>query len=341
MIETYGVERFKKEIIRELGFKKNEEKFFTIYKDDNSDNGYIKEYRKDDEYEIIIAEYKIKDDFSISFETDEKLLRFGIVYSGTTNFEILDSQESSFKPSSFIVLEENIKGVQHWKKGQYFKGVEITVYQKFMDYIVNRIGNPDIEEKFEINHTYKHIPVELVSAINRVIQMDKDNTLNEYNLEAMILNFIGIIKEEGDRYIHKNDSEDKYGEIIVGNRRIKLDRDDYTTICRVKEFLRENFVHPPTIEAIGYKFFISVQKLVYGFKYYFNMTIGDFISLQRMNRAVWMLCNTSKSIDDISESVGYDHTSNFIRRFKKKYNLTPLKYRKREENKNITDMDNI
>ncbi|WP_273063411.1 hypothetical protein, partial [Wolinella succinogenes] len=64
------------------------------------------------------------------------LMRFGLVYKGITEFKIENNPVSSFTPSSFFVIEKNLKGEQHWKKGQHFHGTEITIYENYFKEII-------------------------------------------------------------------------------------------------------------------------------------------------------------------------------------------------------------
>ena len=44
--------------------------------------------------------------------------------------------------------------------------------------------------------------------------------------------------------------------------------------------------------------------------------------------AVHLLCDTKLSIEEIALDVGYENQSYFFRQFKKRYGMTPHKYRK-------------
>ena len=63
------------------------------------------------------------------------------------------------------------------------------------------------------------------------------------------------------------------------------------------------------------------------FKEKMNMTFSELLMNIRMKKAAGMLRDTDFSIADISEMVGYSSVDYFTKAFKKKYGITPSRYR--------------
>ena len=61
------------------------------------------------------------------------------------------------------------------------------------------------------------------------------------------------------------------------------------------------------------------------------MTVKDFILTERIHLAKKLLTSSDNSLTEISEKVGFNDYSYFIRIFKKRTGLSPLKYRKTSE----------
>lgn len=57
-------------------------------------------------------------------------------------------------------------------------------------------------------------------------------------------------------------------------------------------------------------------------------TYKELLQAKRMNQAVYLLTSSRLTISDIIESVGYDNTSYFYRKFKERYGVSPKDYRK-------------
>lgn len=84
---------------------------------------------------------------------------------------------------------------------------------------------------------------------------------------------------------------------------------------------------------------VTIQKLVSEFHFqedYFNrliksktgLTYSAYVQQVRLDRAAHMLAVTNKSVDEITEYVGYHNKGFFYRIFRKKYGMTPSQYRK-------------
>lgn len=54
-----------------------------------------------------------------------------------------------------------------------------------------------------------------------------------------------------------------------------------------------------------------------------------------MDYALKQICSTETSITDICFSCGYNSFSNFLRSFKKRYGMSPKKYRELFQNKEL------
>lgn len=57
-------------------------------------------------------------------------------------------------------------------------------------------------------------------------------------------------------------------------------------------------------------------------------TYKELLQAKRMSQAVYLLSSSRLSVSDIIESVGYDNTSYFYRKFKERYGVSPKDYRK-------------
>ena len=70
-----------------------------------------------------------------------------------------------------------------------------------------------------------------------------------------------------------------YGSVTIGKkRRIVFSAHDFKTVQKAHDILTEQFVNPPTIEALSWQLKMNSQKLKAGFSYYYHMTIGEYIA---------------------------------------------------------------
>ena len=323
---------FRNAVLKNLGFTPKEFKNYTLYKNvHNHALGYLISYTREGYYNLGIADYTIPEDFSLSFNNPEFLMRFGIVYTGTTKFKLEDGPISSFTPSSFFVIEKDLKGSQSWTKGQHFHGIEITIFEKYFDEIL-KPNFPNIIDLnfFSKNYTYKYLPLEIVEIIHKLQNLTNENALNSLYLESKILECLAIlINEVTTSSKNAFTNQINYGNIKIGkNRTITLTSSDITAIQKAHDILNKNYINPPTIKALSKIVFLNEQKLKAGFAKHYHMSIGEYTNSVRMTVAANLLSTTDLSIEDIANKVGYNYSANFSKMFKKTYGKTPLKFRK-------------
>ena len=327
-----SVDVFQKFVLDKMTFSKFENDNFSIYKNPSKPElGHFIKYGREGYFDFGIGDYTISEDFSLSFDHSEEIMRFGTVYMGETNFKIENNPISSFSPSSFFVVEKEIKGTQTWKKGQHFHGAEITIYKKYFDEFIRPNFNNVIDfNNFISNYTYTYLPLEIVSIIQNLRNLAQVNKLSLIYLESKILEALAIMSNE----VHSSNENTftnqlNYGEIIIGgNRHFKLTAYDANAIQKAYEILTKEACNPPTIKSLSKRVFLNEQKLKAGFSARYHMSIGEYTNSLRMAMAENLLSTTELSIEEIAKRIGYNYSGNFVKMFKKVHGKTPLAFRK-------------
>lgn len=325
-------EEFKAAVLKKLSLSKIENENYTLYTNkDRPELGFLISYSRDGYYNLGIADYTIPKDFSLSFDNPELLMRFGLVYKGVTEFQLQNSPVSSFTPSSFFVVEKNIKGQQKWKRGQHYHGIEITIHERYFTEIIKPNFPNIIDFDFFVkNYTYTYLPLEIVEIIRQLQSLSNKNSLNSIYLESKILECIAILINEVTKSPENAfTNQINYGNINIGNNRImKLTSADIHAIQKAHDILSKNYHNPPNINALSKMVFLNEQKLKAGFSKYYHMSIGEYTNHIRMTIAVNLLSTTDLNVEDIAYKIGYNYSANFSKMFKKTYGKTPLKFRK-------------
>lgn len=73
----------------------------------------------------------------------------------------------------------------------------------------------------------------------------------------------------------------------------------------------------------------SREHISRSFKKYFGLTVSEFMTAQRLNYSANLLLNTNLSVIDICFECGFQNLSWFYRKFKEKFFLTPIQFRKK------------
>lgn len=323
--------KFREAVLDELNFLPIKQKNYTLYQNpDKPEHGHFLSYERQGYYTFGIADFTVPQLFKLTFNNPEHLIRFGIVYKGATNFKLANQPVSSFKPSSFFVVEKGIKGQQVWVQGEHYHGAEVTIYEPYITRYLKKSFNIDFDySKFLENETYHYLPLEINTIIEKMQSLSNQDILTPIYLESCLLECMSIIIKTIEtspdntftRQLH-------YGKIKIGtNKYLHLSASDIRSIQKAHEILTSNIQSPPTIDHLSELVLLSPQKLKAGFSYYYHMPIGQYITSLRMSMAVNLLCTTDLSIAEISVRVGYPYTSNFIKMFRQTYHCTPLEYR--------------
>lgn len=115
-------------------------------------------------------------------------------------------------------------------------------------------------------------------------------------------------------------------------KKIILKGRDFPLIHKVADLLKKDVTKPFTISELAREVGINTQKLNFGFKEVYNLSIYQYrVSLQ-VQLGLQLLEETDLSIKEIAYKTGFDSRDSMARVFKKKLGRCPTDWRKRQEN---------
>lgn len=86
-----------------------------------------------------------------------------------------------------------------------------------------------------------------------------------------------------------------------------------------------------TLEDMAEEFKLSTPYISKYIKDKSGMTFGEHVASIRLKRAKTLLKNGNMTVDAIAESIGYPNAEHFTRLFKKKFDVTPIQYRNKNQ----------
>jgi AraC family transcriptional activator FtrA len=107
-----------------------------------------------------------------------------------------------------------------------------------------------------------------------------------------------------------------------------LPQDKHSQLASLLDWLRLNLATRYTIEDIAQKSNMSVRTFLRHFKQVTGMTYGQWMTLQRIDRAKTLLTETDLSVDTVAEACGYGSTGSFRRAFINEVHASPSLFRK-------------
>ena len=99
-------------------------------------------------------------------------------------------------------------------------------------------------------------------------------------------------------------------------------------VLSAQRYVNDHFAEKITLQGIAEENFLSRHTLSLAFKDIVGIPFKEYLVLFRITEAKKLLITTDFSVEEIAERVGYDNVNNFIRIFKSREAVTPLRYRR-------------
>ena len=104
---------------------------------------------------------------------------------------------------------------------------------------------------------------------------------------------------------------------------------DNYTLNRILKHIHMNIENYISLQTISEDLNLSKSYISLVFKEHMGLTVMDYITNLKINRAKTLLTTTTQSIMEISQILGFHDSSHFGKAFKKVTGVTPREYRKR------------
>lgn len=118
-----------------------------------------------------------------------------------------------------------------------------------------------------------------------------------------------------------------YNMLILMHRTEKIVSDFSFSMMKAQAYIDENYFQIDSIESIAEKFCVSPSHFSRSFKAYSGYSPVVYLKNTRLYHAQQLLMYSEYTVYEISEKIGFKDTNNFIRQFKNKFKLSPLKFR--------------
>ncbi|WP_321003858.1 AraC family transcriptional regulator [Eisenbergiella porci] len=98
-------------------------------------------------------------------------------------------------------------------------------------------------------------------------------------------------------------------------------------LTSAREYIKQNFQEPLTLEKIAAHVGISRSYLAQLFATHINRSVIEYIQAIRCDHAAYLLSTTNLAIIDIAMETGFNNRQHFSRTFSKIYGISPHEYR--------------
>ncbi|MEN8077598.1 AraC family transcriptional regulator [Clostridioides difficile] len=163
---------------------------------------------------------------------------------------------------------------------------------------------------------------ELIIMYNNYIDKNK-HSINYHNIDLLTLYQIKTLDELNDVF------KEITSELVAVIKNKKNFKAPKLSVEKIKEFILDNYTdYSFSLQLVSDNFNVSLSYLSQYFKDKTGITILDYITNLKINKAKELLLNSDLTLRDIADQMGYSNVSSFIRRFKQVTSMTPGEFKK-------------
>lgn len=94
------------------------------------------------------------------------------------------------------------------------------------------------------------------------------------------------------------------------------------------DFLKDNLAQNHQLDTLAARAMMSRRTLTRQFHLATGMSIGEWLTVERLQRSHTLLESTSRTVETIAQDVGFASPVSFRQRFKERYRVSPSEWRK-------------
>jgi AraC-like DNA-binding protein len=234
----------------------------------------------------------------------------GILLEGSKVIHLSNEDININKAEIFFLTQNNYYMSERALKDSKYKSLLVYFDDKFILDFINKynIKISSKEEQSIVKASY-HSDIlfeNSVQTFQEYLKIKFDENLLKLKIEEMFLQAIRLNENQMHYFFNSilSTSQDRIKYILESNIDLIQSLDDMCKITRLSENKIRRYI-----------------------KKEFDLTPKIWLDTKRLEKAVFLLKNTNKSITDISTTCGYSTVSWFISQFKKYHKQTPKEFR--------------
>lgn len=203
----------------------------------------------------------------------------------------------------------------------------IHINRNFFDGVAHTLASSDehlIDDPTAIKSTGAHLFTQLYrkdATINHLThKLTQEETYSNNSFEHVLMQLAEHL------LLSSSEIQKSISKLPFAKAAVRIDI--YKRLTLAKDYIQSNYHTPLELDTICRETGMSKFHFLRVFKSYFGITPHQYLSNVRMEKATALLRNTSASIVEISDSVGFEYPNSFIKAFRKAYHISPLQYRK-------------
>lgn len=185
-----------------------------------------------------------------------------------------------------------------------------SLFSQESDYI-HFLSDDNKEKKY---YNSKEIAPAKIVVLNQMMNYNIHPSIEKLYLKAKTYELLSL-------YFNKTENKD------VEQCPFLVNEENVLKIRKAKDIIINRMTDPPSLQELANEIELTLKKLKDGFKQIYGDTVYSFLFNHKMEYARKLLETNQYNINEIGLKVGYSTASHFIAAFKKKYGITPKKYK--------------
>lgn len=253
---------------------------------------------------VILKKNSLKEENVLPHTHD--FIEFVYVHSGEQT-QCVDNEHHSVERGHLVTIKPGQTHASIGTGGAVY--IEILIKPEILDKALNFISHSaDTFESFPSFTRFHGDKIHPFETIVHSMFAEYKNKMHDY--QSVLFNFfcifLTLIKRQN-------------APAITNTNRIPKEVIDY---------IHSHFREDLSLDMLAQKSCLSPKYFSRIFKNTFDMTLTEYITKKRISEGQYLLLNTTLSISEISESLGWKNNNYFYNNFKKLCNTTPHNYRK-------------
>jgi AraC-like DNA-binding protein len=271
-------------------------------------------------FSIIFNDYLIKLPASFYKRSSSPLLMLHLSFQNNSLLDIEGIGKLNLKEGQFnLTYLPFVNTKLHLKSGEHkffciqYTKEYLSKFTRYLPALELFLKNVDDKKPVVLSSVNLYATDKMMRVMKDILDAKDQIELDEFSIEtkARELLVAAMIRMKG-----KN------------GKAIRLRENEVETIEAIHEWIKNNIENYGSVRSVAKNFGLNINKISSGFKQLYGLTVIEYISELRMEKAYQLLKETDKPIGDISQELGYATEGNFTRAFKKYYGFKPISLRK-------------
>lgn len=230
---------------------------------------------------------------------------------------------TSADSEGFVVFSRQADGAPY-ADSQLVEELAQTIFRrepKQLDALLGQHQRWYLRDDFPVRQARQAANLCLCSVYGRLLEGDYQAGESSFSAAAKKLS-----QAETPGQCHDTLSE--YFHSLIHSHEKVSDR-SYAYVCRAVAYIEAHYSRNFAIPEMAEELSINPVYLNKIFKLAKGKTVSEYLNFYRISVSIPMMRDESRTISEISSAVGYPDVRNYIRFFKKFYEVTPSEYRRR------------